>query len=79
MPPHPSSPVNVTVQSLSVIVNDPSWFVVLVDLMLQQPNETSARISDMRHEYIITTAPLVIDSTNQDGVTPISTTLIDVH
>ena len=79
VPPRPSPPVNVTVQSSSITVHDPSSFVVSFDLMLQQPNETSARISDLRHEYIITTAPLAINSTNQDGVMSISTTLINVH
>ena len=71
--------MNVTLQSSSITEHAPSSFIVSVDLTLQQANETSARINDLRHEYVIATAPVAIDSTNQDGVMSISTTLVDVR
>ena len=58
MPPSPQPPMNVVVQSTSIIEHNPSSFVVAIDFTLQQPNETSALIKDLKHEYIITmTAP----------------------
>ena len=69
--------MNVVVQSSSIIEHNPSSFVVAINFTLQQTNETSALIKDLKHEYIIMTAP-VMSNDNSTRVTSISTTLINV-
>ena len=78
MPPSPQPPVNVVVQSSAIIEHNPSSFVVAIDFTLQQPNETSALIKDLKHEYIIMTAPVMSNATSTD-LDGISTTLNNVH